>query len=73
MRTKTSSFIAEFPLQTSPPAEQVLAIRLEARQSKDWHRARAMKRSKERTELFRQTLRDSSSALGANIAVAGAE
>jgi len=74
MNNRTPGFIAEFPLEASPQAEQALAIRLEAarhiynaclgeglrrldlvRQSKDWQRARAMKKSKERTELFRQT------------------
>jgi putative transposase len=73
-RKKTPSFIAEFPLQTTPADEQALAIRLEAarhlynaclgeslrrldlmRQSKDWQRARALKKGEARTKLFQQT------------------
>ena len=30
MRNRTPSFVAEFPLQTSPRAAQALAMRLEA-------------------------------------------
>ena len=75
MAPRTSSFVAEFPLVTSPEQERALTVRLEAarhvynaclgeslrrlelvRQSRDWHRACTMKKSRTRTKLFQQAV-----------------
>lgn len=85
-RSKTPSFVAEFPLQTTAADEAILPIRLDAarniynaslgeslrrldpmRESRDWHRARAMPATigkdakgksipnKDRSDLFKAT------------------